>query len=66
MKHHRYYWIAFALIFAATQDYLWIGQWPERLYLGLPVWLYYFILVHCAFIVAIYRYSKSRLHDPPA
>lgn len=66
MKQQRTYWIVFALIFLATQDYVWIGQWPDRLYLGLPVWLYYFILVHIAFIVAIYRYSKSRTHDPAA
>ena len=58
------WWIIFALLFIATQDYLFIGSWPERLILGLPVWLFYFILVHLAFILAIYRYSTSRPHPP--
>lgn len=54
-------WIlTFSLIFLATQDYLFIFNWSDKLWMGLPVWLFYFIGIHIIFIIAIYRLSKAR------
>ena len=63
MRKQLHWWLIFALLFTATQDYLFIGSWPDRLIAGMPVWFFYFLIVHLAFIVAIYRYSRSRQHQ---
>ena len=60
VKKYSIWILAFSLIFLATQDYLFISNWPDTLWMGLPVWLFYFIGIHILFIVAIYRLSVTR------
>ncbi len=47
--------ILFSVIFLLSQDYLFFIKWPDKLFGGFPVWIFYFMLVHVIFIFAIYR-----------
>jgi len=59
-KKHYIWILTFTLIFLATQDYLFISNWPDTLWMGLPSWLFYFIGIHIIFIIAIYRLIKAK------
>ena len=49
----------FTFIFLLHQDHFFI-QWPEQTnFLGFPLWLWYFIGLHLALILAFYQFSQK-------
>jgi len=68
MKEHKpsmknkngFFWIlAFLILLLLTQDYLFTTWKNGTSFLGFPVWLSWFIIIHFLFIVVFYFFSKK-------
>ncbi|MFK7773027.1 MAG: hypothetical protein AB8F94_12850 [Saprospiraceae bacterium] len=51
--------VAFLFILVLTQDYLFITWEDKTSFLGFPIWLSWFMLMHFLFIVVFYFFSKK-------
>ena len=55
-----FFWvILFGLVFLLTQDYM-FAHWQDKpLLLGLPNWLFWFMVVHVLFIFTFYFFTEK-------
>jgi len=52
-------WIlAFVCVFSLSQDYLFVEWRNTPDFLGFPLWMYWFILIHIVFIAVLYLFNK--------
>jgi len=53
------WFIAFLLILVLGNGHLFLGLDKVPAFVGLPGWLYYYILLHCLFIVLLKQFSHT-------